>query len=222
MSLMTEPDSLISPQPPVSRYRALCPLAVTSVVIAALSWMTVFHWGFVAVPLAGVIFGWVALRQIRKAPDELAGRAASLIGLIGSAALGIVGLTFFATGYTSEVPFGYTRLNYEDLQPDPSKPTEAAPETAVNMDDKKVFVKGFMQTPRQRTHIKEFIMNPCSGECPFCIKSPKRTEMIRVILPGDLEAEYTTRQIGVAGRFHVDVNDPGGIPYSIEAEYPVR
>jgi hypothetical protein len=205
-----------SPLPP-SRYRALHPLAVVSTVVAGLSIITALHWALAVVPLVGILLGWAALRQIRKAPDEWTGLRLARIGMIGSAAMMLLCLLFLACRTVTEVPPGYQRLSYDDLQPDPSKPTEPIPQTARDLNDAKVFVQGFMQSRRQLTGIKEFILQPASGECAFCIPSPKPTEKIRVILQGDLEAAYTNHLISVTGRFRVDPTDPSGIPYAIEA-----
>ena len=90
------------------------------------------------------------------------------------------------------------------------------------MQDKKVYIKGYMQPRRQQTGIKEFILCPSNGDCQFCIPNPKRTEMMRVILPGDMETYYTTHLIGVAGRLRVDPDDLSGIPYALEAEREIR
>jgi hypothetical protein len=109
-------------------------------------------------------------------------------------------------------------VSYETLQPDPAKPTEPIPQTAIDMQDRKVYIKGYMQPRRQQTGIKDFILCPTNGECPFCTPNPKRTEMIRVTLQGDLETTYTTHPISVAGRFRVDPDDPSGIPYGLDAE----
>jgi hypothetical protein len=207
-----------SPLPP-SRYRALHPLAVVSTVVAGLSIITMLHWALAVVPLAGILLGWAALRQIRKAPDEWTGLRLAQIGIVLSAALWVFGYGWLLFAKTSEVPPGYQRLSYDDLQPDPSKPTEPIPQTARDLNDAKVFVQGFMQSRRQLTGIKEFILQPASGECAFCIPSPKPTEKIRVILQGDMEAAYTSHLISVAGRFRVDLTDPSGIPYAIEANY---
>ena len=121
---------------------------------------------------------------------------------------------------TSEVPFGYHRITFDDdLQPDPAKPTEPVPQSALDLQDGKVFIQGFMQPRRQQMGIKEFILCPANGDCPFCIPNPKPTQMIRVILQGDMDTIYTTRLVSVAGRFRVDINDPNGIPYAIDANY---
>ena len=117
------------------------------------------------------------------------------------------------------MPYGYERVSYEMLQPDPNAAGRADSAVGPRHAGQGVFIKGYMQPRRQQTGIKEFILCPTNGECPFCIPNPKRTEMIRVVLQGDLETTYTTHLIGVGGRFQVDPADPSGIPYSLEADY---
>jgi hypothetical protein len=218
MSSMYDPN-VTTPPPPGSRYRAMNPLAVASTIVAVLSIVTTLHWLLFVVPLTGIALGWVALRQIRKAPEEWTGLRLAQVGLALSAAFWVFGWSWLLLAKTTEVPPGYTRVSYDDLQPDPSKPTELIPQTAVDLQDGKVFVQGYMQSRRQMTGIKEFILCPASGDCPFCIQSPKRTEMIRVILIGDKEAVYSKHLISIAGRFRIDLNDPSGVPYAIEADY---
>ncbi len=208
-----------SPLPPPTRYRALNPLAVTSTVLGALSIVTMLHWTLAVVPLAGMIVGWIAWKQIRKAPDEWIGATLVLVGVGLSAALWLVGYAWLIFARASEVPYGYERIGYALLQPDPLKPTEPIPQTAIDMQDGKVYMEGYMQSRRTLTGIKEFILCPTNGDCPFCTPSPRPTEKVRVVLQGDLEATYTTHLIGVAGRFHIDPNDSNGIPYVLEADY---
>lgn len=205
--------------PAPARYRALNPLAVTSVVLGALSILTAMHWGFAVIPLAGIIVGWVAWKQIRKAPEEWIGETLVQIGVGLSLLLWIIGYGWLIFAKSSEIPYGYQPVTYEMLQPDPLKPTEPIPQSALDMDDKKVYLRGFIQARRTVTGIKEFILCPTNADCPFCIPSPKPTEKIRVILQGDLEATYTTHEIGVAGRFRINRNDVGGIPYELDATY---
>jgi hypothetical protein len=218
MPSMYDPN-VTTPPPPGSRYRAMNPLAVASTIVAVLSIVTAMHWLLFVVPLTGIALGWVALRQIRKAPEEWTGLRLAQVGLGLSAAMWAGCYLILFCERAGEVPPGYTRVSYDDLQPDPSKPTELIPQTAVDLQDGKIFVQGYMQSRRQMTGIKEFILCPASGDCPFCNQSPKRTEMIRVILMGDKEATYNKHLISVAGRFRIDLNDPSGVPYAIEADY---
>jgi hypothetical protein len=220
MSLPLETNAETPPSAP--RYRALCPMAVASVIVGALSIPTLVFWSswsWAIVPLLGIGLGWRAVRQIREAPSEWMGLSLAYAGIGLSAGLWVLGYGWLIFSRTSEVPYGYQRVSYEMLQPDPNVPTEPIPPSATDMQDKRIFVKGYMQPRRQQTGIREFVLCPSNGECPFCIPNPKRTEMIRVILQGDLETTYTTHQIGVGGRFQVDPQDPSGIPYTIEADY---
>lgn len=220
MSLPVESNSV--PAPPTVHYRTLCPTAVVSVVLGALSIPVLvfwFSWFWAVVPLVGMGLGWRAMRHIREAPLERTGLGLARFGIGLSAALWAVGYGWLVFARTSEIPFGYQRISYETLQPDPNVPTELIPQSALDMQDKRVFVKGYMRPGRQQTGIKEFVLCPSTGECPFCIPNPKRTEMIRVVLQGDLETVYTTHLIGVGGRFQVDPQDFSGIPYGLEANY---
>lgn len=212
-------DSNFATSPPAAHYRALCPTAVASVVLGGLSILTAFSWFLAIVPMAGIGLGWQALRRIRRAPNEWTGLGLARLGIGLSAGLWIVGYGWLIFADVREVPYGYTLVRYDDLQPDPNAPAEPIPQSALDMQDKRVFIKGYMQPRRQQTRIKEFILCPNNGECPYCIPNPRRTEKIRVVLKGDLEAIYSTRQIGVGGRFQILAQDPSGIPYAVEADY---
>ena len=216
MSLPRETRS--ASEPPVTRYRALCPLAVPSVVVGALSIVTVFSWYLALVPLVGIGLGWQAQRRIRRAPDECTGLGLARLGIGLSVGFWILGYGWLLYAGVRDVPYGYDLISYNTLQPDPNVPTEVVPEAALDLHEKKVFVKGYMQPRRQQTGIKEFILCPSTGECPFCIPNPKRTEMIRVVLQGDLEAFYTTHLIGVGGQLQVDPDDFDGYTYTLEAD----
>jgi hypothetical protein len=216
---MSLPSDANSDSTPTTPYRALCPTAVASVVVGALSILTVFSWVLAAVPLLGIGLGWRAHRKIRQAPNEWTGLGMARLGVGLSVSLWAVGYGWLICARASEVPYGYQRVDYETLQPDPNAPTELIPQSALDLQDKRVYIKGFMQPGRRQTGIKDFNLVPANGECPFCIPNPKRTERIRVVLQGDLEAIYTTRLIGVGGRFQVDPADPSGIPYGLEADY---
>ncbi len=217
MSLFQETSS-ISPTPPPARYRAVDPLAVAGVVMGGLSILTFLGWWLAAIPLVGIGLGLRSRRRILDAPDVLTGLWLAKLGIWLSAALWLAGYGWLTFAEVSEVPFGYQHIEYETLQPDPAHPTQPIPQVALEMDDKKIFVQGYMQPRRQQTHIKEFILCPSSGRCKFCTPDPKPTEMIRVILGGDMETNYTTHLIGVAGRLKVAPDDPSGIPYAIEAD----
>jgi hypothetical protein len=204
---------------PAVRYRALCPSAVVSIVVGALSILSAVHWSLAIVPMVGIGLGWRAAQRIRRAPDEWTGLGLARLGIGLSVGLWIIGYGWLIFARASEVPYGYERVSYEMLQPDPNAPAEPIPQSALDMQDKRVFIKGYMKPVRRQTGIKEFTLCPSNGECPFCIPNPKRTEMIRVVLQGDLETIYTTHLVGVGGRFQVDAGNPSGVPYSLDADF---
>ena len=212
-------DSTAAAAVPGVRYRAFCPAAVVSIVVGALSILSALHWSLALVPMVGIGLGWRAVQRIRRAPDEWTGLGLARLGIGLSAGFWLVGYGWLFFARVSEVPYGYERVGYEALQPDPNTPTMPIPQTALDMQDKRVFVKGYMKPLRRQTGIKEFTLCPSNGECPFCTPNPKPTEMIRIVLQGDLETVFTTHVVGVGGRFQVDPSSANGIPYSVEADY---
>ncbi len=198
------------------RYRAISGLAVGSLALGVLSIVTALHWMLGIIPLAGIVLGWLGLREIRLAPEERTGRSVAIAGLSVSIGLWIFGCGWLMFARVSEVPFGYTRVTYEDLQPNPG---EKIPESAYELQGKKVFVKGYMQPGRRQIRLKTFILCPAIPDCPFCTTDPKPTEMVEVTLVGDLMTRYTSRVIHVGGKLNIDPMALRGIPYQLEVDY---
>ena len=226
MSLPSNIDALPTPSTkPAVRYRAICASAVAGVVLGGLSILTALHWMLALIPIAGILVSWRAIRQIRTAPDEWTGLSIAKLGLGLSVGMWVLGYGWLLFAGASEVPWGCQRINWDMVQPNPKNPVEWIPQSAHDLHEKSIFIKGYMQPRRTQQGIKEFVLCPANGECPFCVPNPKPTQMIRVVLQGDLEAIYTTRLIGVAGKFLVEIDargmptDPSGIPYSLEADY---
>jgi uncharacterized membrane protein len=215
MSLPPDANSIVAKPPP--SYQAIDPLAVMSAVFGGLSILTMFSWWLAPIPLAGILLGWLALGRIRSAPNERTGRRLAQTGMILAALLWLFGCAWLIFVQVSEVPFGYQPITFEKLQPGPG---ELVPELARDMDDKKVFIKGYMRSGRKLAGIRDFVLYPNNGDCPFCTPNPKPTEKVRIALQGDLDTAFTTHEIGVAGRFRVDPSNP--IPYCLEVDQPVR
>jgi hypothetical protein len=214
-------DPAIAPRgdKPVAGYHALSALAVSSLALGALSVLTFVHWSLAVVPSAAIVLGLLALRRIRRAPQELTGAREALGGIALAAAFWITGYGWLVIDEWRDVPTGYEAISYETLQPDEKSPDEL-PEKALQLanDKKRVFIKGFMMPTRQQIGLKHFILCPTNGVCPYCIPKPTRTEMIRVTLEGDWTAVYTQRLIGIGGLFGVDAKNPSGIPYSMDVD----
>jgi hypothetical protein len=215
--MSSPPDINSIPAKPPPSYRAIDRVAVASAALGGLSILTMFAWWLLLVPLAGIILGWLATGRIRSAPNERTGLRLAAAGMLSAAVLGLFGCAWLIFVQASEVPFGYQRITFDKLQPGAG---EVIPDLARDMDDKKVFIKGYMRSGRRLTGIKDFVLYPNNGDCPFCTPNPKPTEKIRVALQGDLDTPFTTHEIGLAGRFRVDADNP--IPYSLEVDQPVR
>jgi hypothetical protein len=197
---------------PPARSRAVHRAAVASLVLGVLSAATFLGWWFGVVPLLAIAAGWWALRKIQRTPEELTGEnlawTALLLTPAGYGWLWLVG--------ANEVPAGYQQVRYQDLQPDLGQ-SEVVPETARQLDGKKIYLKGYMMPPRQLSRLKTFELCPDNGVCSYHTPNPTPTEVIRVTLTGDLMTEYTTTLVGVGGRLHVD--EKKLYPYSMDADY---
>ena len=208
---------------PGAHYREVNRFAVTSIVLGALSILTMFGWFFGVLPLAGIVLGILALRQIDAAPGEMTGRGFAITGIAISAVLWIVGTSYVLFVAINEVPIGYTVLTFEDLQPDPENEGQIVPQRILDLEDKYVYIKGYMYPGRQNTGIQQFVMVPSRFHCQFCRRDLKSTEMLQVTTVGDLLADFAVHQTGVGGKFHIDLREAarplGGRPYKIEADY---
>jgi hypothetical protein len=216
-------DPAIAPRgdKPVAGYHALSALAVCSLALGALSVLAFVNRSLAVIPLTAIVLGLVALRRIRRAPQELTGAREALGGIALAAVFWIAGYGWLIIDEIREVPAGYEGISYETLQPDKDKPNEWIPQKAEEMaaDKRRVFIQGYMMPTRQLIGLKHFTLCPTNGFCRYCNPAPTRTEMIRVTLEGDLTAEYTTRLIGIGGIFGLDVKNPSGVPYSMTVDY---
>ena len=206
---------------PATTYHALSALAVASLVLGVASATTFVHRSLAAIPVAAIISGVLALRRIRRAPQELTGSDMAAAGIGLAVFFWIAGYGWLLIDEWREVPPGYERITYEQLQPDKSNPGETIPPAVLDMKDKdkRVFLKGYMMPTRQLTGLKRFTLCPTNNQCQFCNPNPSRTEMVRVTLEGDLTADYTTHLIGIGGRFQVDPKNPSGVPYEMSVDY---
>jgi hypothetical protein len=125
--------------------------------------------------------------------------------------------------YATEVPEGYQRISFQDLQPDPAHPEPPVSPTAMELSGKKVFVKGYVYPERQQKDIKRFILVPDMGTCCFG-GQPKLTHMIEVTLADPLRITYSLRKRKLAGELVVDtslkpVSGVGGVYFQLKADH---
>jgi hypothetical protein len=192
-----------SPAEPAFAYRAPSVSAVVAAGLGVLSVLALFDWWLAAFPFAGVVLALYARREIDP------------FWAVGWSWLGFV--------YATEVPEGYLRIGYGQLQPDRGNPDELFPPSAKELDGRKVFVKGYVYPTISQHGIREFLLVRDSGSCCFG-GNPKITDRIQVRLAEGRTMSYTgymRRLTGVfrinpAAQVHGTQNVPGGVIYHLE------
>jgi hypothetical protein len=128
----------------------------------------------------------------------------------------------YAVDYATEVPEGYARISFYDLNPADSRAPAFPPPDAVALDGKKVFIKGYVYPDGQSTNIKRFVLIPDLGTCCFG-GQPKLTDMVLVTLHDPHRTVYNQRKRKLTGTLRVDtslkpVAGVNGVFYQLEAE----
>ncbi len=202
-------------------YRAIAKSAVVSMALGVLSLLAFLDPYLAIVPALGIMLGLIAKRQIKARPTELTGTSLANVGIVLSALLMASGLGLQTFIYYTEVPEGYQRISYEPLQPPRNNPNLIPPPSAVALNGKKVFIKGYVYPTRQLDGIKQFVLCRDNGDCCFG-GEPKLTDKILVKLKDPLELTYSQRMFKLAGEFHVVPSDSGivgEVLYQLEADY---
>ena len=188
-------------------YRALSGAAVMSLALAFLSALALFSLYLAVIPISGVLFGLYAVLQIRKHPSELTGRGVAIAGMILSFSLLVASVSVASYVYATEVPRGYERIFYSQLQPEEGKIGQKIPPLAEDLDGKKVFIKGYVFPGKQRQGIKSFLLVRDKGDCCFG-GNPKLTDRIQVTLADPERLRFDPYLHKIAGTFRL-VKDPG-------------
>jgi hypothetical protein len=206
-------------------YRSVSKAALGSLFLMLLGLTSLIFPPLLMLPALGVVLGIIATRNLRRYPEELTGRIPAVLGVVGSCLLLVGGSIMHAYVYMTEVPEGYTRISFDELQPQSSgaQPDEAG--LPLELDGQRIFVKGYVHPGvSDLGRIKNFILVPDMGTCCFG-GQPKLTDMIEVTILGRAGIQYSRRKQRLAGTFHVTnrlKKVAGGLTggyYSLEADY---
>jgi hypothetical protein len=154
-------------------------------------------------PILGIILSTRALAQIRRMPDAYTGVGLARAGLVLSAIFLASGVGSGVYLYATEVPEGYERISFLELKPGQveERGGTVIPEAIQKLDGERVFIKGYMRPPAQRTHIPEFLLVRDNQQCCFGpLADVKYFDQMRVELEPPLVAEYSTGVYRVGGR----------------------
>ena len=206
-----------------AQYRAISMTAVTTAIIGIISIPAILFSKLLFLPFMGLIIGTYAMLQLKRRSDELKGSYTAKIGLLMCTSILITGTAYSSYVYATEVPKGFSRISFTELQPNEGSPLPI-PEDALSLDGKRIFVKGYVHPAvTRRKGIKQFVLVPDMGTCCFG-GQPKLTDMIEVTLKDPLRVNYSLSQVKLAGTFKVSpikksVSGLDGVYYQLDAEY---
>jgi hypothetical protein len=203
-------------------YRPLSSIAVASLVMGVLSGLALLDWVMLAFPLVGIVLGVYAVRTVGRQGFEVSGLPLAKAGLGMSIAFLIAGFGWLTVSYAVEVPDGYRRVSYSQLQPGPDDRADHVPPSAIALDGQRIFIKGYVYPGKQTDGIQTFLLCRDQGDCCFG-GDPKITDRILVKLVGDRRLTFKPTLQKVGGTFHVDrgtaVDAGGAVLYRLEADY---
>lgn len=206
------------------RYRALSVTAVASLILGVISLPAILFIKLLILPIIGLIVALYAVRSIRRAPDDISGMPFAKLGLSLNLAIIALGIGINGYVYATEVPEGYRRISFAELQPDPQAPQLPIPPSAIEMDGERIFVKGYVHPGVDRRRgIKQFVLVPDMKTCCFG-GQPKLTDMIEVTLrdPHRIDYSYASRRLGGILKvtpYKKSVEGLDGVYYQLEADY---
>lgn len=172
-------------------------------------------------PFFGMLIGIYAVLKVRNRTDEFTGLGSAKIGLILSTVLLFSGAGYASYVYATEVPEGFQRISFSDLQPDPRYPQMQFPPLAQQLSGRQVFLKGYVYPDEQLGDIKQFILVPDFGACCFG-GQPKLTDMVQVTLEDPHRVQYSYMRRSLAGEFQLGMgtaNKVGQVIYHLKASY---
>lgn len=222
MSVALADNSYDDFRPEEEDYRALSATAVASLAAGLLSVLCFLGWSMAILPLLGVLLGLRALWSIRRTPEELTGTRLAIAGVALSVVFFAGGWSWLSYVYLTEVPDGYSRIAFSQLQPDSAVPGQIFPPSALELDGKRVFLKGYVKPGAQSGNIKDFLLVRDLRECCFGDSTPKLTDMVLVSLKDPLRADFSLWPRGLAGTLRVRpeaLGRPDSVLYFLEADY---
>lgn len=194
-------------------YRAISRSAIISAALAAISLLGYLFVPMLAVALAALVMGLIALQSIRRYPQEYSGLNVARIGAIVGGFVLVTGSVYHTYVYFTEVPEGYQRLTFSQLQPDfVNEPDNVIPSQALDLSGKKVFVKGYTHKfISSMGKVDHFVLVPDLGECCFGDKT-KPTHMIEVkVTDPRYKVKYALRRLKLIGEFQASEQPDHGL-----------
>ena len=195
----------------VVTYRTISRSAIIALILSLVSLLAFFVSWLLILPVVSVVLGLTALSTIRRYPEEYSGAGVAVVSVLISTNVFLLAATWHAVDYATEVPEGYSRISFSELQPNMKSPNSLImnrdtilPKRAEELHGKQVFIKGYMHPGvAQLGKVDHFILVPDMGTRCFG-GQPAATDMIEVkIKPDASRVKYSTRTVKLAGKFVV-------------------
>lgn len=206
-------------------YRALSMAAVATIILAIMSLPALLLPSLLVLPAIGIVIGIYAVMTLRSRQQEYVGYKLAVGGLLASLAIFTSGGGYAIYDYSTEVPEGYQRISFKQLQPDKiNAPQFPIPPAAVKLDGTRVFVAGYVHPGLDRRRgIKQFVLVPDMKTCCFG-GQPELTDMIEVTLKDPMRIDYSYARRRLAGTLKVSpfkkpVSGLDGVYYQLECDY---
>jgi len=132
----------------------------------------------------------------------------------------IVGVAEHSYVYATEVPDGYNRISFYDLQqpePLPDVPTHRA----LEIDGEAIFLKGYIHPSSGSGMLRRFILVPDLGTCCFG-GQPRSTDMIEVTLTGGQTVKAGLTKLKLAGKFMLNPQAQKAADFDNQIFYQMR
>lgn len=182
-------------------YRAVSRAAVASLIffLLALPGLIPTFKPVLALAAVGVVAAAVGLRATRRYPNEFSGRGVAVCGLAVNVLLLVGGVSEHTYIYLTEVPEGYERVAFYELQQN-ADAADVPTQRAMEIDGKDVFLKGYIHPSSGSGMLGQFILVPDLGTCCFG-GQPRSSDMIEVTLTEGQTVRAGMTQRKLAGEF---------------------
>lgn len=188
-------------------YRALSRSAITALVLFVISLLGLIppFEPVLALAFLGVVFALLAVRSIRRYPDEFSGLGMAKFSLIANLLVLTGGIGMHTYVYLTEVPPGHVRVQFYKLkfEAEPDRPTE----DAIALDGKDIFIKGYIHPSSGGGMLRQFVLVGDLGTCCFG-GQPKSSEMVEVTLTGGQTVKGGMTRRKLAGKFTLNKIPP--------------
>ena len=181
-------------------YRALSTTAIASVIFAVVSLLGFFVWALLGLAFVGMLLGFAGYSKIKRFPQEFAGHSLAMTGIVLNALVILGGISLHSYVYLTEVPEGYTRVHFWELQQDSNSPGDRPSSKAIEINGNDIFLKGYIHPSSGSGLLKRFILVPDLGTCCFG-GQPKSSDMIEVRLLNGQTTKAGLTKKKLAGTF---------------------